>query len=300
MPNFRLEGFRQVNGINMPFDCLIENQLEHMNPVFLPDDDPNKKEWPLHYHEYMELIYILDNSVLAFVGNECFTLNPDDLLIIFPNEPHRFISINGQGFRYGVMKFFTDIVNVTPGENEFEYIYNLNNSEHTRIFHSFDCVKNAFLSAASAFSNHSYGFDLATPGYILQVCSEIFNKWHLMNEIFSINAPKQNIAVFYELMKRVNESCGRLTASEAAEFWHFSYGYFARTFKSIFRTDYKNYSRRIKIDEAKRLLLCTDNTVTQIAADLGYSSASHFIKDFKLVTNVSPKQYRTDSKLATS
>lgn len=286
------EGYKKINGINMPFHCLIEDQLTDIDPRFLPDNDPNQVFWPPHYHEYMELIYILQGNVSAFINTEHYILKPDDLFIIFPNEPHRFTSKDGSGCRYGCIKFFVDIINTTNSEHKFEYTYNLNNSEHTRVFHSFDCVKEAFLKSAAAFDNQTCGFDILIQGYILQICASVFDAWLKIDELFGTGVSNQSISVFYKLIKKINERHGIMSATEASEFCHFSYGYFARTFKSVFHTEYKNYTRRLKIDYAKSLLLCTDDTVTQISEKLGYSSASHFIKDFKLVTNVSPKQYR--------
>lgn len=45
--------------------------------------------------------------------------------------------------------------------------------------------------------------------------------------------------------------------------------------------------------EAKRLLIHTDDTVTQIAYELGFEDNSHFGKYFKSALNITPDQYRT-------
>ncbi len=297
MSDARQEALRKINGINIPFHCLIEDQSKKMDPRFLPDGDPNKADWPFHYHKYVELIYILEGNVKAFINNEIFTLHPDDMLVVFPFESHRFTSVDSSGFKYGVMKFFPEIINAADGQNSFEYIYNLNGACHTRLFHSFNVVKDAFINSAEAFSRQDYGFDILVPGYIMQVCFSLVNKWHSAGEIQKLDISEQNISVFYDLINLIRERQGKMTSSEAANFCHFSYGYFARKFKSIFGMDYKHYIRRIKINEAKRLLLCTDNTVTQIGSELGYSSTSHFITDFKKETNISPKHYRTSGVL---
>ncbi|RKR84428.1 helix-turn-helix protein [Mucilaginibacter gracilis] len=46
------------------------------------------------------------------------------------------------------------------------------------------------------------------------------------------------------------------------------------------------------IDKAKHLLWSTDNTITEIAFDLGFEHPSHFTKLFKSKTGQSPKSYR--------
>jgi len=46
------------------------------------------------------------------------------------------------------------------------------------------------------------------------------------------------------------------------------------------------------IDEAKRLLAYTDNTITEISFSLSFKDPSHFVKYFKRHTGSTPKGYR--------
>jgi AraC family transcriptional activator of pobA len=46
------------------------------------------------------------------------------------------------------------------------------------------------------------------------------------------------------------------------------------------------------INEAKRLLIYTDNTVAEISFDLSFNDASHFVKYFKRFTGFTPQNYR--------
>lgn len=70
--------------------------------------------------------------------------------------------------------------------------------------------------------------------------------------------------------------------------------------KSCLQKNYKEYFGRSVMDEliefrislAKRLLLETDLTVTDIAAQCGYSAGSYFMKQFKQIESVTPTEYR--------
>ena len=46
------------------------------------------------------------------------------------------------------------------------------------------------------------------------------------------------------------------------------------------------------INEAKRLLIYTDNTVAEISFNLSFNDASHFVKYFKRFTGFTPQNYR--------
>ena len=46
------------------------------------------------------------------------------------------------------------------------------------------------------------------------------------------------------------------------------------------------------LDQAKRLLIYTNNSVTEIAASLDFGDTSHFVKYFKRLTGFTPQAYR--------
>ncbi len=47
-----------------------------------------------------------------------------------------------------------------------------------------------------------------------------------------------------------------------------------------------------RIDAAKNALLFTDQTICDIAESLGYSNVTHFIRQFRSITGISPARYR--------
>ena len=65
--------------------------------------------------------------------------------------------------------------------------------------------------------------------------------------------------------------------------------------KEIGRTASSLISERI-VMESKRLLKYTDKTISEIAFELDYSDPSYFVKFFKKSTNLTPGEYRTQSR----
>ena len=57
-------------------------------------------------------------------------------------------------------------------------------------------------------------------------------------------------------------------------------------------TTFTRYVKSVKLAEAERLLICTDDAVADIAQTLNYVSTSHFIEDFRKAKGVSPKQFK--------
>ena len=57
-----------------------------------------------------------------------------------------------------------------------------------------------------------------------------------------------------------------------------------------------HYLTGVRIREAKRLLLETQMTISEVALAVGYSSASFFIRSFKKTEGISPSEYRKGKK----
>lgn len=72
--------------------------------------------------------------------------------------------------------------------------------------------------------------------------------------------------------------------------------YLATKFKNETNMTLTNYFMKMKIDEAKKLLLYTSKSLNQISSYLGFSSQSHFTNTFKKYTNKSPNEYRKERK----
>ena len=77
----------------------------------------------------------------------------------------------------------------------------------------------------------------------------------------------------------LTEVAGRLPINER---------YFCKRFKEYVGMTYKEYLRERKLTYARRLVLSTNMTMTEIAGRCGYGSQSHFNREFKEYFGISP------------
>lgn len=83
-----------------------------------------------------------------------------------------------------------------------------------------------------------------------------------------------------------------VTMQAMADLCHLSPSYFSRVFSRDVGENFINYTDRQKVKLAKKLLRETNQSVSQIAGELGYQDTSHFIKIFKRFEGTTPMIYR--------
>lgn len=72
--------------------------------------------------------------------------------------------------------------------------------------------------------------------------------------------------------------------------------YLSRRFKAEVGCTVNAYLQIARVERAKMLLACTDQTVADIAVVLQFATASHFSVTFKRITGKSPAQYRVEQQ----
>ncbi len=87
-----------------------------------------------------------------------------------------------------------------------------------------------------------------------------------------------------------------LRIADIARQLNLSEGYLWRIFRREMGCSPLQYLERVRLDEAKRLLLETTLSATEIAASTGYAGAAPFFRQFKSVTGQTPLQYRKNGR----
>ncbi len=84
----------------------------------------------------------------------------------------------------------------------------------------------------------------------------------------------------------------KLTRAEVAAAVHLSEPHLARVFRQTAGTTLVERLTDLRVAQAKRMLLESSMSITQIALDVGYGSFSHFSKVFKRAVGIKPSDYR--------
>lgn len=127
-----------------------------------------------------------------------------------------------------------------------------------------------------------------------EIISEMFSEFHeqIMQSNIQAYGPVIDRCIEYINQKLYSP----LKLEEIAEYMGYSPSYLSALFKEKTGMSIHPYIQKRKIEAAKGLILYTNQSLTAIAAALGYHSLSHLSKAFKKEVGVSPQQYRLTGK----
>ena len=84
----------------------------------------------------------------------------------------------------------------------------------------------------------------------------------------------------------------KLSLAAVAKHAGMSTFYFCKTFKKVTGVRYTQYLSRVRVEEAKKLLLNHNYRVTEIGYEAGFQSLTHFNRVFRSIAGETPSEYR--------
>ena len=103
--------------------------------------------------------------------------------------------------------------------------------------------------------------------------------------------------VMYPVIEYITEHFSEhITVEELAEIAHLSENYFMNCFKKFSGLTVTDYLNQVRIKEVCKLLLETNENVTEIAFVCGFRNIPNFNRRFKEIVDCTPLEYRKSAK----
>ena len=117
---------------------------------------------------------------------------------------------------------------------------------------------------------------------------------HLVREVKALFVKKENSTPMIEqLLLYIEENYREpLSLEELAKHFHFNPSYLSTFFSKHMKQGFNEYLQKIRIEQAKKLLIDSNISISSISERVGYSDPSYFTKVFRKMEGVSPRQYR--------
>lgn len=254
-----------------------------------------------HWHYYTEIIYMLEGTAMAECDEKTYILEVGQLILFHPKAIHSLYSTNAEPILYVALKFDTNTLSVansyTPKLSTI--LSGARNDACAAIHFSEDDLRNLHvkeivLDCVKEMNEQDYGYDIKVHSHLCNLMVYLMRLWRKAG--FQIDKPA--IADSDELsINNITEYIDQhsdelLRIEDLAKQCGMSYSYFAKNFKLLYGKSCKEYIEFIKICKADDMLLFTDFNLDYISQETGFTDCSHFIKTYKKMKGITPKQRR--------
>jgi AraC family transcriptional regulator, transcriptional activator of pobA len=281
-PHYHIGHF--VNQPDKPLDFEI-TRFEEMGELDI--EDPHK-------HTFYEILWFDEGRSTQVIDYREYDIQPGTLFFISPNQLHHFVEY--QPLKGGSV-FFT------------EHFFLLGNPDRERLF-ELTFLDNFFTTPFlqpdnQTFSEIKLTIDLLfnekkrsdwSPSIaqsLLQILLAQIQRSIDSGEKEAVS--KRSVVLFKKLKTLLDQHFQEaLTANDYARKLNVTQHYLNLICKSVAGKTTSEIIRARSILEAKRLLMFSDYTVSEIATDLGYLDLSYFAKVFRAETGMAPIEFKRE------
>lgn len=162
---------------------------------------------------------------------------------------------------------------------------------------AFGEVKSIYQKIIKAYGKDDASSKLKVKLYLTELLTYMYENNFLERDVEEATKDNGQVETMQRAINYIREHMDkRLTVGDIAAVVGMSEQYFCRYFKRFMGKTITEYINEIRVDRAAELLNTTDEKIIEIGLECGYDNISYFIKRFKNVKGVTPKEYRRSIK----
>lgn len=262
--------------------------------------------YPNQHHPLFELNYCWAGETTVWIQEKPCRLKAGDWLMIKSGLNHRTMNESGSPSTLVVIHFDIDDLDVRKTlASSVSDLVSKEMAEQTRLPQFLDqleaVVQKSLIQAPTtekpSFLHTSSSDNLGLQAIMLLILKEIISIFEQENreqqEVLLQDASPSEVELAHKIAKWLNDSIyDVVSVQDIANNVGLSRGQCTKVFTKIYGIAPRQYLTSLKLTKAKQLLIDSDLTIEVIAEKLGFSSLSHFSRQFKRWTGTSPQQFR--------
>lgn len=259
----------------------------------------NIMEYPIHWKESIEILFVLKGSIKLGVETEVYELKERQIEIINSNEVFWMKSDDPENLVL--------IINIDP--NFFERYYD----DAKEIFFYTDSSNEEIQENETYYTLRRYisillfeavtkldDYEDMVEDNLLDMMYYLLNNFHyLYYEAENLEEDEALLERYHRIDKYIsNNYMYKVSLQDLAEKEFLSSQYLSYKIKDTFGLGFNDYLNKIRVEESTKLLLTTDRSISDISEEVGFSHIRYYNKHFKINYNLTPSQYRKKYKVS--
>ena len=236
-----------------------------------------------HWHSETELLYVIGGTLSVCVGEHRLELREEDVLLVNSGISH---SVQGEETLFCLVKYPWKLLSEKLGEDSKLFLCNSVEDRE----HSYASIRAIFRELIEQYVRPEGHTDCLVDSLLLRLLYELAESFSVeirQGELASSEMRLQHIIQFVNHSYQHNLSLSRL-----AEEMQVSTSTLSRFFKKQTGCYFVDYVNQVRVQAAVRELVGTDENLTKIAVNAGFSNLTVFNRVFRDIHGCSPTEYR--------
>lgn len=250
--------------------------------------ETNPLQYPLHLHQYIELVHVVKGLLEMHIGADKYQIVPGELALIFPNVLHDYHTLSAPGdTELHIMNCYLDLLPLHKNLMlKKRPVFPVLRTEqiHADVLYAKDRLfELSPVESSKALISSLVSLSLCRLTAALQL------------EDYQEHQPQDmTVSVIAYISEHYLED---LTLSSLAS--HFGIGKYAlsRLFSNVLGCNFISYINSLRISYAEFLLYNTDMSIIRIAIESGFHNQQTFNRIFRQQHGCTPKEYRLTAGL---
>ncbi len=243
---------------------------------------------PMHWHNSLEILYILSGTMTLKIENSIYQLVEDDIALVNPNQIHETDSPDCTliVLQLRLSMFHLDWLDVET------LVFDCNSS--TRPKEDFQPLKGHIAKLIHSNANTSLHNELLNYAYSNQLMHELLTN-------FRVNTPdnpwrsKKHLERLKAITSYIEENYpGEITLTSMASHEYLTPAYLSHFFEKHMGVTFSDYLAKVRVSHSIADLLYTDLSIEETAAKNGFASARAYATAFRKFYGCLPSKYRKD------
>jgi len=244
----------------------------------------------LHYHDYIEIVYVPEGKLLNVVNHSPFIMESGSLFLINKDVPHLVSRLAKEAAKPMVVNLlihpniFDGFTNIT--QQSIPLTNQLFNFGDYLIYHKSDLdnVHYYLQRLITEYYQANFAFSYTVLGYLMIFLEQLVQLQHPLK--------RQMDELTNAVIARIKQDPANVSLEHLTEQFSYSKGYLSRHIKEQTGKTISQLITDEKLILAEKYLSETTKTISEISEIVNYQSESHFYRLFKNRFQLTPKQYR--------
>lgn len=280
-------------------DYLYES-IEHRANIPVKIFTQTVQEFPYHWHDDTEILFILRGEVEITIDNRTFLLKEGNIFIINRREFHLIKSTGESGpAQLMVLQIEMDYYSkfgLEPGELVFQLKYVREEGPGREAYNR---LRGILASLMNIVINKEEPADLLMERHLLDLII-------ILTSHFTVPSltpeEKKGEGRIMEIMAYVRENYNNpsIGVEQIADAFYLNAQYLSRHFKDKLGVSLKKFIDMTRLNKSLHTLKSTEERILDVALQFGFPDAKAYYRVFKEVMAMTPAQYREENRVSLS